>query len=97
MMELTRQFVAVAFVFALLGAVLWMLRRYGAANRPWRSKANVVVEVVEQVSLGPAHRLHLVRIAGRAVLIATHASGSTLLETLPWSEAGVVSAGKEQA
>jgi hypothetical protein len=36
-------------------------------------------------------------VAGRAVLIATHASGSTLVDTLPWSEAGAASAGKELA
>jgi flagellar biosynthetic protein FliO len=96
MTELTRQFAAVAFVLALLGAALWILRRYGAASRPWRARANAVLEVVEHVSLGPAHRLHLVRVAGRAVLIATHASGSTLIDTLPWSEAGAASF-KEQA
>jgi flagellar biogenesis protein FliO len=97
MMELTRQFAAIALVFVLLGLVMWMLRRYGTASRPWRPRANTVLEVVEHISLGPAHRLHLVRVAGRAVLIATHASGSTLVDTLPWSEAGAASAGKELA
>jgi flagellar biogenesis protein FliO len=95
MMELTRQFAAIAFVFALLAAVLWMLRRNGVVSRTWRPRANTVLEVVEHVSLGPAHRLHLVRVADRAVLIATHASGSTLVDSLPWSEAGAAACGKE--
>ena len=78
-MEIARQLGAILFVFALLGAAAIVLRRYRPPIR--KSKAGITLEVLEQLSLGPSHRLHLVRVGGRAVLIATHASGSTLLES----------------
>ena len=78
-MEIARQLAAIAFVFALLGAAVLLLRRYRTPIR--RRQSPAALEVLEQLSLGPGHRLHLVRVGARSVLIATHAAGSTLLES----------------
>ena len=81
-MDIGRQLAAIAIVFGLLGAAVVLLRKYGPHTRiARRPAAEPVLEVMEQLSLTPAHRLHLVRIAGRAVLIATHASGATLIDS----------------
>ena len=35
--------------------------------------------------LGPQHSLHLVRVAGRALLVATSPAGSSVLESFEWA------------
>ena len=47
------------------------------------------MELVERVALGPAHALHLVRLGTRGLLIASHAGGCTLVESVPWQECRV--------
>ena len=80
-MDIGRQLAAIAIVFGLLGAAVMLLRKYGPhARLSRRPGVNASLEIVEQLSLTPAHRLHLVRVAGRAVLIATHGSGATLID-----------------
>jgi flagellar biogenesis protein FliO len=39
------------------------------------------MEVLERVSLGPQHSLHLVRVSDRILLIGTAPSACTLLDT----------------
>lgn len=72
---------AVVFVLALLGLTLAVLRKRGAAT--WRfpvaSGSARRMEVLERLSMGPQHALHLVRIAGRSVLVATSPGGCQLL------------------
>jgi flagellar biosynthetic protein FliO len=79
-MALTQQLLMILAVFALLGGLLWLLRRRGAvAFSPRRSGARRL-EVLERVALTPQHALHLVRIAGKVVLIGTAPSACTLLD-----------------
>jgi flagellar biosynthetic protein FliO len=94
-MEIARQFGAVLFVLALLGAAVWVLRRYGMAGTTWKTRQAGSIEILQQVALGPGHRLHLVRVADQAILIATHASGSTVIERVPSSAVVTAGAGNE--
>jgi flagellar biogenesis protein FliO len=81
-MEIMRQVSAVLLVLALLGAALWTLRRGGSLRfgrtpgGPGRGRA---LESVERLSLTPTHALHLVRINGQEVVVATHPQGCALL------------------
>jgi flagellar biogenesis protein FliO len=84
-MEIVRQVLAIVFVFGLLGAAVWALRRRGFAPRCALPAARAGrFTVVERVGLSPQHGLYLVRIGGRALLIAAHPAGCTVLEAAPW-------------
>jgi flagellar biogenesis protein FliO len=81
-MEL-RQLLSLLLVFALLGGALIALRRgsinwkaFRLGSMPPRSKALVSIE---RIALTPQHSLHLVRIQGREVVVATHPQGCALL------------------
>jgi flagellar biogenesis protein FliO len=69
-------------VFALLGAAMWVLRRggrlgFGGGMRiSGRGRA---LESVERLTLTPQHSLHLVKIGGREVVVATYPQGCALL------------------
>jgi flagellar biosynthetic protein FliO len=85
-MDILRPMLAIALVFGLLAGALWTLRRRGlvlqgrlARNR----KGNARLEVIERVALAPQHALTLVRCGDRALLLALHSGGCTLLERLP--------------
>ncbi len=79
-MEIARQVLSVLAVFALLGVVLWALRRAGttrfALPKQGRGRA---LESVERLALTPQHSLHLVKIRGREMVVATHPHGCSLL------------------
>ncbi|HEY4361918.1 MAG TPA: flagellar biosynthetic protein FliO [Bryobacteraceae bacterium] len=86
--SITRQVFAILLVFGLLGFTLWKLRRGGspaALLPPWRRNAAWgsgkvrAMESVERLSLTPQHALHLVRVQGRQIVVATHPQGCTLL------------------
>ena len=82
------QLAAVAVVFALLGAAVWWLRREGTA-RPGPAGSGAgrrLVERVGRLPLGPHHRLELVRLADRLLVIGVGAQGCSLLETLDWNQ-----------
>ena len=67
-MEAMRQVWAVSAVLAVLAASLWWLRRKGLARfRPRGRKPTILA--VERLTLGPQHALHLVRLAGRGLLV----------------------------
>jgi flagellar biogenesis protein FliO len=86
-MEIFRQVLAMGLVFGLLGAAVWAMRRKGFAPRyalPAAKRRAARVMVVDRVGLSPQHGLHLVRIGDRALLIAAHPAGCTVLEALPW-------------
>ena len=55
---------------------------FGAAVRGLTSRARAL-ESVERLPLTPQHSLHLVRIAGRELLVGTHPQGCVLLVDLP--------------
>jgi len=77
-----RQVFSVLLVFSLLGLALWKLRRRGSpAGWLWRKSAGGAraLETVERLALTPQHALHLVRVHGRELVVATHPQGCTLL------------------
>jgi flagellar biogenesis protein FliO len=77
-----RQALSVLLVFLLLGVALWKLRQPGAAFRPpWRKQSTSArsLETIEKLALTPQHALHLVRVQGREVVVATHPQGCTIL------------------
>jgi len=84
-MEIVRQVVSIVFVFALLGAALWWLRRRGAGYAR-RRRSGGRLEAVERVSLTPQHALHLVRVGSQGLVVSSHPSGCSLLERLPWPQ-----------
>jgi flagellar biogenesis protein FliO len=84
--ELIRQLLGVLMVFGLLGAAVWRLRS-GPLRTPWRQARATRLETVGRVALTAQHAVHLVRIDGRELVVATHPHGCSLLGT----------AGEEQA
>ncbi len=81
-MEIARQVSAVMLVFALLGAALWALRRGGRLRLPGAMRPagrGRALETVERLALTPQHSLHLVKIGGREVVVATYPQGCALL------------------
>ncbi len=83
-MDVLRQVFSVLLVFSLLGAVLWALRRGGKVSLRGflgmrtleRTKSMVVVE---RMALTPQHTLHVVRVNGREMVLATHPQGCTIM------------------
>ena len=70
-------------VFALLGGMLWLLRSKGLATFRFNPKSlgkGKQLELVERLPLTPTHSIHLVRFAGRTLLIGVAPGGCTLLE-----------------
>jgi len=90
-MDVLRQVFSVLLVFSLLGAVLWLLRRggrisfqgltvRGLARTRVQGKTKSMV-AVERLALTPQHTLHIVRVNGREVLVATHPQGCSVVTT----------------
>jgi len=87
-MELTEQITMVLVVFALLGGMLWLLKKRGMAGLPLgslgmgrrRGGSDKRMEVLERVPLTPQHAIHLVRVSGKVVLIGTAPSSCTILD-----------------
>jgi flagellar biogenesis protein FliO len=85
-MELARQALAILLVFALLGAALFLLRRGALPRlsfRPSLGRGESALQRVERLPLTPQHTLHIVRIRGRELLIATHPHGCSVLADYP--------------
>jgi flagellar biogenesis protein FliO len=83
-MQLSEQIGMVLLVFALLGGMLWFAKRRGLGSLPLGSRRGGNtrrLEVLERVPLTPQHALHLVRISGRTILIATAPSSCMLLDS----------------
>ncbi len=74
--DLIRQALAVLLVFALLAAAVWKLRSGpllgGRSNGPRLASAG-------RLMLTPQHAVHLVRIDGRELVVATHPQGCSIL------------------
>jgi flagellar biogenesis protein FliO len=91
-MALIEQLTAIAGVLALLAATLWWLRRGGFARfqsgRPRRAALGQL-EQLARLPLTPQHSLHLVRLAGRALLIGRSPAGLTVLESVEWKTGSV--------
>ena len=90
-MESLQQLLTVLFVFALLGGTLYWLRKKGLARFTVNGigrRANRRMESIERLPLTPQHSLHLVRIAGRVLLIAVSPGGCSVLEGSGWEIPG---------
>ena len=87
-MDVVRQTLSVLLVFALLGLALWKLRKPGSftggASLWKRARGGTpLLESVERLALTPQHALHLVRMNGREMVIATHPQGCEILINTP--------------
>jgi flagellar biosynthetic protein FliO len=81
-METLQPLAAVVLVLALLGGALYALRKRGAAAFSFArlSPAGARrMQVLERLPLGPQHALHIVRVGGRAMVVATAPSSCQLL------------------
>ena len=88
-MDIVRQVLAVGFVFALLWAALWLLRRRGALNirMPRSSRDRGLLESRAKLSLSAQHSLHVMRADDRQLVVAVHPSGVSLLSDRPFAAA----------
>jgi len=78
------QLAAVAGVLTLLGLTLRFWRRRGLAGLPMaRNKPARRLECLERLPLGPHHTLHLVRMGGTALLVASSPGGCSLVQSIP--------------
>jgi flagellar biogenesis protein FliO len=84
-METIRQVFAVSAVLSLLAAALWWLRRKGLVRHGARGTRKHSLQAVERLMLGPQHSLHLVRLAGRGLLVGTSPAGCAVLESFEWA------------
>jgi flagellar biosynthetic protein FliO len=82
-MEVIQEMAAVGLVLVLFGASLWALKRRGIAGISLPGRPNKKrLECLERMPLGPQHTLHLVRVDGRELLVASSPSGCALLQSL---------------
>jgi flagellar biogenesis protein FliO len=82
-MDVIQPLAAIVFVMALLGGALLLLKKRGGATfrMPGISgSAAKRLEVMERVSLGPQHALHLVRVDGRTMVVTTAPGGCQIVE-----------------
>jgi flagellar biogenesis protein FliO len=81
-MDAIQKMLAMSLVLGLLGGGLWWLRRKGLAqfSHPGFRKCERKMQVVEKLPLSPGHSLHLVRVGGRTLLVASSPGGCALLE-----------------
>jgi len=92
-MEVIQPVAAVTLVLGLLAAALWWLRRRGiAAVMPGRRAGGRRLECLERLPLGAQHTLHLVRLGGQAMLVASSPRGCVLLAGVSCRE---IEAGRE--
>ena len=81
-MDTLQPMAAVVLVLALLGGSLFWLRKRGAAAFSFprlSSAAPRRMQVLERLPLGPQHALHIVRVGGRAMVVATAPTSCQLL------------------
>jgi len=80
-MDILRQSLAIALVFALLWLALWLLRKKNGV--PARLLAGRLkrgaLESRARLVLGPQHSLHIIRIGEKELIMAVHPHGITLL------------------
>jgi flagellar biogenesis protein FliO len=93
-MDVLRQIFSVLLVFSLLGGVLWALRRGGRVSFQGFARKRILgntraMIAVERLSLTPQHTLHVVRINGRELLVATHPQGCTVVSELAVKERAI--------
>jgi flagellar biogenesis protein FliO len=77
-MDAIQPLAAIVLVVALLSGGLLVLKKRSAAFPGGTAQRHL--EVVDRVSLGPHHSLHLVRAGGRLLLVATAPNSCQLLD-----------------
>jgi hypothetical protein len=84
-MEMMQQGLMAVTVLCLLALTLWWLRRKGMATfvAGRRTAHTRRLQALERLPLTAQHSLHLVRAAGKVVLISSSPSGCSVLER--WS------------
>lgn len=87
-MEYLQQMLAVLAVFGFLGGALWWLRGRGFARFTIAApkKSQGVLTQMERLPLSATHSLHLVRMADRAILIASWPGGCQAIESSSWNQ-----------
>lgn len=95
-METLGPLAAVAGVLALLGGTLWLLRRRGMVAGFRNKTAGRRLECVERLALGPQHILHLVRVGGQPMIVATFPGGCARLAAAPGLDEPAVGTGGRQ-
>ena len=88
--DLIRQGLAVLLVFLLLGTAVWKLRGGGPLLRGNANGARMAS--LGRLALTPQHAVHLLRIDGRDLILATHPQGCSVLSDLTHGEPKKVSA-----
>ena len=78
-MDLARQSLAISFVFALLWAGLWLLKRRGVIRIRGNPSSQGLLESRGKLSLTAQHSIHLVRAGDRNLVLAVHPAGVTFL------------------
>lgn len=73
--DLIRQMLGVMIVFALLAAAVWKLRTGSGVGLRQNSR----LESAARLALTAQHAVHLVRVDGREMVVATHPQGCSLL------------------
>jgi flagellar biosynthetic protein FliO len=95
-MDVIRQSLAITFVFLLLWAALWFLRKKrGSLFTPGRTNKGFL-ETRGKLALSAQHSVHVVRIGDRDLVLAVHPSGITMLCDLPGSSASHIAPMSEQ-
>ena len=87
MNEMIQPVLAVTLVLGLLGGALYLLRKRGvvfsAAALPFSRQVPTPrqLKVIERISLGPHHALHLIRVGDRVLLVATAPGSCQLMDS----------------
>ena len=82
-MEVVREMASVGAVLLLLAVTLWFLRRAGWTSSRVGKCRERRLESLERLSLSPQFTLHLVRLDGTTLLLASTASGCTVVDRRP--------------
>lgn len=86
-MEAIQQILSVVAVLTLLGCTLYWLRTKGVARFSVKGIGGGGprrMQSLERISLTPQHSLHLVRVAGRVLVVAVSPGGCSVLDGAGW-------------
>lgn len=89
-MEEIQQAIVVMAVLTALGVALYVLRAKGVVRFAVKGIGNASerrLQSIERLPLTAQHSLHLVRVAGRVILIAVSPGGCSVLEGGGWESA----------
>ena len=82
------QAVTAVFVVLALGAALYWLRTRGMVSLKVAAGSQKRLQSIERLPLTPQHSLHLIRVAGRTVLIGVSPGGCSVLDRGDFGEGG---------